>query len=240
LVAPAANLHFSFNAGYTTLGSSAPFTLVPAVQVTVPTANFNRSIPLDLGDQARSLGIQLDSDPNTPGVQPVQIGVEAHLNITGLTVGIPLTSPSPYLVPGLSLAANFKLTIPAITMTVNLSLLQASITLATAKEITGSITLTPHDLDSNSKLDRSELVPPNVGVTTSFLPNPLIITMNADIAEGVKIGGTKLLSATLNITIPTPFGTSAGPAVPQVTFNTSLGGGADLLQSFSNAGPNEI
>jgi len=163
---------FSFSSGYTTQGT----TLVPDVEVTLPTANFAKTFSFDLGSQAAALGIQIDGNPNLPGNQPIQISVAAHLDVTGLAVGIPLESPDPYLVTGLHVNAGFTITIPAVTATVNLSLLKATISISPAKTLTASVDLAPQDTNTNSKLDVSELVPSNVLVTPTFSPFTLNVT----------------------------------------------------------------
>jgi len=236
LSSPVSNIHLTFSAGYTTDGS----TLVPAIRVSIPMATFSRQFTLDLGEQAKNLGIQLDADPSTPGVQPVQIGVTAHLAVTNLAIGIPLDTPAPYLLPGLNLAADFSISIPAVSATLNLSLLEASISLGAPVTFGGSITLATQDTDSNGKLDLSELTPSNVQVTATT--TPVTIPISVSIHPGVKVGSTDLngASATLTITIPSLFGGPSGPPDVQVAFNTSLSSGADLLSNFTNAGPNEI
>src|SRR5205814_372376 len=122
-----------------------------------------------------------------------------------------------------------------------LSLLAASVSFS-GLTITGSVSLAPTDTSGDGKLQPSELLRSNVTPTISFTPNPLTFSITATVGPRVQVGATDLPGplGTVTATMPSLFGHGSGPSAPQVSFNTSLGSGADLLSNFSNAGPNEI
>ena len=212
-------------------------------------------VPLNFGDALNSIGISLDGDPNTPGVQPPQFTARGTLGVD-LALGVDLTTPGqPFLRSDGHIDLGASATISTVNATVSLGLLSASISSGSIT-IAGNVSLALHDTGAADGIDPlSELGAGAVDVSASgTITNP--ITLNASIGTGVQISGSDLngFGAQLQICFGSDCSTSPvtlfgpGGATPAVnaTFHTNADGGHDLLDSlhnatsFTNAGPNEI
>ncbi|TMK23552.1 MAG: DUF4097 domain-containing protein, partial [Actinobacteria bacterium] len=209
-------------------------------------------IPLAFGTRLDSIGIGLDGDPNTPGVQPPTFTVQATIG-TDFAVGFDQTTFSgPIVKDGGHIDLHVDANLSPIGLVISMGLLSASITTTTPIDFAGGLSITIGDGDSDP-ITTSELAAAiNLGAPTVTV-SPQIVLM-ADVEAGVSVGTVSLAHAELDIsltgdftdTTPVPlFGSNGSALQPNVQVK---GAGSPLLDtfanafssSFSNAGPNDI
>ena len=233
-----------------------------APDVTTCTTNGNgcvsRSIPLAFGTRLDSIGIALDSDPNTAGVQPPTFTVRATIG-ANLALGVDVTSVgTAFLKDGGHVDLAVDASLSAANLVISMGLLSATI---------GSGTI---DLGGTITLQLTDPTPGDNGILPSDLPAALSVVngsatlhspieLTATVGANLMIAGSStvpLAHATLDISFAndfTPqtvqiFGAGSQPLQVNAQVTTGDGGGASLLDtfsnsltsSFSNAGPNQI
>jgi hypothetical protein len=265
----------TFSTGYGSNGSDLlvylTATLTPTTTSCAPSGNATIAgngngcvttlIPLAFGTRLDSIGIALDSDPNTPGVQPPTFSVQATIGAS-LALGVDVSSPAvPFLKDGGHIDLVVNATLSAANLVIAMGLLSATISSGTIS-LGGSLTLqlTDHTPGDNG-ITPADLTnsPSPLGIVDGAASVSSPITLTASIDAGLNIAGSStvpLAHATLQISFASDFtaqtvqlfGTGSQPLQANVQFQSSDGGISTLLDSFSNgftssfsnAGPNEI
>jgi Ca2+-binding RTX toxin-like protein len=188
----------------------------------------SKTIKVDLGDEAKKIGVAIDAN----------LDIKTEL-IGDFKVGF-ATDPaafSAFLIPGSSAELKVSADATVADASLNLGFLEAKLKSGNL-EFDGSVKVTLDDPNSDGSITISELTGKSVDDLTSFTRTSTFKgEADATLTSGIKVGGVDLLSGKFTLSLPGDiFGTSLGPAIPDVNFKS---GAVDLLK-FANTSPTEV
>ncbi|MEX2645398.1 MAG: choice-of-anchor D domain-containing protein [Gaiellaceae bacterium] len=247
-----AGVTFSTNYRGTGTESATPTTsgaLEVFVKVNRPETTVAKSIPLNLGSVAESLGIRIDANPALAGVQVPNVSVTgkfAALLEIGTTTAA--GTPTVFLRPGGFLTLGLDASLNLSGLAIDVSFLHTTVTVGTLS-LTGSVKVTLTDLTlTDGRITAADFTTGPLSalfVVTEPSPTAFNATITATASAGVRVVDTSTLplgTATFGASITgSIFGSSTEPAKVNVTFTAQPSTTViNLLDSFNNAGPNEI
>ena len=219
------------------------------VKISRPETTVAKSIPLDLGPIAESLGVRIDANPALAGIQVPNVNVTAkfaaQLEIGSTTAA---GTPTVFLRPGGFLTLGLDASLNLSGLAIDVSFLHTTVTTGTLS-LSGSVKVTLTDLTpTDGRILASEITPGNLSslfTVTEPSPTAFNASITATAAAGVQVADTSTLplgTATFTASVTgSIFGSSTEPAKIDVTFTAQPSTTViNLLDSFNNVGPNEI
>jgi Ca2+-binding RTX toxin-like protein len=219
------------------------------VKINRPETTVAKSIPLNLGSVAESLGISIDANPALAGIQVPTVSVTGKFAAL-LEIGTTTAAGTPivFLRPGGFLTLGLTASLPLTGLAIDVSFLHTTVTTGSLS-LAGSVNVTLTDLTpTDGRITVSDFTTgPLSSLFTITEPVTPTFTGSAtvNVAAGVRVVDTTtvdLVTATFGASVTGGiFGTSTEPAKINVTFTAAPSATViNLLDSFNNAGPNDI